>query len=106
MEPLPSEVSSPLQPLQALGEAVSASLACAEEMVPQKLLLHRSTHAVSARCLLSTGENAGVVCVVVFGMDHLGQGFGDFCFFEVSKAFSNSCLITVCWFVACPRGSA
>jgi len=26
MEPLPSEVSSPLQPLQALGVAVSASL--------------------------------------------------------------------------------
>ena len=38
MEPLPSEVSSPLQPLQALGVAVSASLACAEEMVPQRML--------------------------------------------------------------------
>jgi len=38
MEPLPSEVSSPLQPLQALGVAISASLACAEEMVPPRML--------------------------------------------------------------------
>jgi len=38
VEPFSSEVSSSLQLLHALGVAVSASLACKEEMVSQRML--------------------------------------------------------------------
>jgi hypothetical protein len=45
--------------------------------------------AVSARCLLSAGENAEAVCVVVFGMNHSGQGFGKSASLKYPKPFQT-----------------
>lgn len=51
MESLPFEVSLPLQPVPALSVNIPASLACAEEMVPQRML-RRTLQA-------ETGADAG-----------------------------------------------
>ena len=60
MEPFPSEVSSPLQPLQALGDAVSASLACAEEMVPQRML-RRTSQAETGADVQKSPEHRAII---------------------------------------------
>jgi len=70
MEPLPSEVSSPLQPLQALGVAVSASLACAEEMVPQRMLRRTLQAETGADAQKGPEHRADMKSLKGFGPDY------------------------------------